>query len=448
MSPEKHQQTLRKTRLSNQKIRQGLNREQQSKLDMSFFKLFFQMIKTRDFTHKPELRRLLYSGAENNYFRVELYSRNDHVYTNSVDFDIRDQLEMEFQSATKADNYFTQDSINYFTIMMINFIADNFVNAETIDKELYDLFVIVAEGGDALIQDKLSLSTVAVSFVDFIVEFLASGSIESYYQNSNAKNRLQDSIARQIKKFEYIYHLLEIAILKKNNTDYFWWFLQHIQPINLFASPEIIAIQEKAFNLLLQQNKTQDKGTKYFETLLSAGVTPIKNLIRTGRHDFISKILIAAKDNNALCEVDEYMLNHEEEIKTLFNFFFSSKISRDALCELILHCPLFYKRLMNLPYLIFTLVKKREKKMLGLLLKIDLVKMKSFRDNKGNGLLLYLCSIRGKILNTVQLLIARGFDINQKNSLGQDAKAIAKDMNNSELVNYLSLIKTLSLKQK
>ena len=77
------------------------------------------------------------------------------------------------------------------------------------------------------------------------------------------------------------------------------------------------------------------------------------------------------------------------------------------------------------PHQVADLVRRRERKLLKVLLGVDLQRMRALRDDEGNDLLLAACAGKGRTEKLVELLLQRGFDPALENAQGESAITLA-----------------------
>jgi len=111
---------------------------------------------------------------------------------------------------------------------------------------------------------------------------------------------------------------------------------------------------------------------------------------------------------------------------------------RATLEALIRRSPWLRDQAFACPALVFSLVRRRERKLLTALLGADLERTRALRDEAGNDLLLAACATKGRTVKLVELLLNRGFDPAITNAKGEGAVEQATRARNEKLVALLS----------
>ena len=111
---------------------------------------------------------------------------------------------------------------------------------------------------------------------------------------------------------------------------------------------------------------------------------------------------------------------------------------RATLEALIRRSPWLRDQAFGCPALVFSLVRRRERKLLTALLSTDRERMRALRDEAGNDLLLAACATKGRTVKLVELLLNRGFDPAITNARGEGALELATRVRNEKLVALLS----------
>lgn len=111
---------------------------------------------------------------------------------------------------------------------------------------------------------------------------------------------------------------------------------------------------------------------------------------------------------------------------------------RATLEQLIRRSPWLRDQAFRCPALVFSLVRRRERKLLTALLSVDRERMRALRDEAGNDLLLAACATKGRTVKLVELLLSRGFDPAINNARGEGALELATRVRNEKLIALLS----------
>lgn len=112
--------------------------------------------------------------------------------------------------------------------------------------------------------------------------------------------------------------------------------------------------------------------------------------------------------------------------------------ARRTLRTLIGRSPWLRDQAFERPALVFSLIRRRERKVLAALLSADVERMRALRDDAGNDLLLAACATRGRTEKLVALLLGRRFDPRLRNDAGEDALDLATRARNKTLIALLS----------
>lgn len=114
--------------------------------------------------------------------------------------------------------------------------------------------------------------------------------------------------------------------------------------------------------------------------------------------------------------------------------------SRGVLADLIRRSQWLRDAAFACPELLFSLVRRRERKLLEVFLSVDLERARALRDAEGNDLLLSACGARGRTERLVELLLRRGFDPARKNARGERALDRATQTRNRKLIALLTAL--------
>lgn len=117
------------------------------------------------------------------------------------------------------------------------------------------------------------------------------------------------------------------------------------------------------------------------------------------------------------------MFNSADEfVDRLLTSYMSGKKSRQLL-ERVLDCAEVAEGLMNrVPGVAFTLVDKREKRLLRILIRRQKERMVGLKDGEGNNLLGRAAGGRGRTEGVVEMLVEEGWNLDRVNKNGETAR--------------------------